>query len=162
MEDNLKKKFASQELNNIFEKNSWKISPSDNDSYYFNYRGEIADYYLNISFKSEIIIFEYVLDLEFPNDKIFDLLILINFINQKSTDGYFIFELDSNIIKYKVTKCCANNLTSEFLAEFFETNLNFTKQLFHDFSLYLHNLIYNEKNSQDLMELMFLNIEGHA
>ena len=162
MENSLKNFFTSQELYNIFEKNSWKIRPSDNDGYYFNYRGEIADYYLNISFKSQIIIFEYVLDLEFPNDKIFDLLILINFINQKSTGGYFIFEINSNIIKYKVTKCCANNLTSQFLAEFFETNLNFTKQLFHDFSLYLHNLIYNEKNSQDLMELMFLNIEGHA
>ena len=162
MENSLKNFFTSQELYNIFEKNSWKIRPSDNDGYYFNYRGEIADYYLNISFKSQIIIFEYVLDLEFPNDKIFDLLILINFINQKSTGGYFIFEINSNIIKYKVTKCCANNLTSQFLAEFFETNLNFTKQLFHDFSLYLHNLIYNEKNSQDLMKLMFLNIEGHA
>ena len=162
MENNLKNFFTSQELNNIFEKNSWEISPNDNSDYYFNYRGEIADYYLNISFKNQIIIFEYVLDLEFPNDKIFDLLILINFINQKSTGGYFIFELDSNIIKYKVIKCCANNLTTKFLAEFFETNLNFTKKLFHDFSLYLHNLIYNEKNSKDLMELMFLNIEGHA
>ena len=162
MENSIKNFFTSQELYNIFEKNSWKISSSDNDGYYFNYRGEIADYYLNISFKNQIIIFEYVLDLEFPNDKISDLLILINFINQKSTGGYFIFELDSNIIKYKVTKFCANNLTSQFLAEFFETNLNFTKKLFHDFSLYLHNLIYNEKNSKDLMELMFLNIEGHA
>ena len=162
MENNLKNFFTSQELYNIFEKNSWKISPGDNNSYYFNYRGEIADYYLNISFKSEIIIFEYVLDLEFPNDKISDLLILINFINQKSTGGYFIFELDGNIIKYKFTKCCTNNLTNQFLAEFFETNLKLTKKLFHDFSLCLHNLIYNEKNSQNLMELMFLNIEGHA
>ena len=162
MENNLKNFFTSQELYNIFEKNSWKINSIDNDGYYFNYRGEIADYYLNISFKSQIIIFEYILDLEFPNDKIFDLLILINFINQKSTGGYFIFELDINIIKYKVTKCCANNLTNEFLAEFLEKNLNFTQQLFRDFSFYLHNLIYNDKNSQDLMELMFLNIEGHA
>ena len=162
MEDSLKNFFISQELHNIFEKNSWKVNFNHNDGYYFNYSAEIADYYLNISFNSQIIIFEYVLDLEFPKDKVYDLLILINFINQKSIDGYFTFELDSNIIKYKVTKCCANNLTSQFLAEFFETNLNFTKQLFHDFSLYLHNLIYNEKNSQDLMELMFLNIEGHA
>ena len=162
MEDNLKKIFASQELNNIFEKNSWKVNSNDNDGYYFNYSAEIADYYLSISFKNQIIIFEYVLDLEFPKDKVYDLLILINFINQKSIGGYFILELDSNIIKYKVTKCCANNLNSELLAEIFEKNLNFTKQLFHDFSLYLHNLIYNEKNSQDLMELMFLNIEGHA
>ena len=162
MENSLDNFFTSRELYNIFEKNSWKISPGNNDGYYFNYRGEIADYYLNISFKNQIVIFEYVLDLEFPNEKIFDLLILINFINQKSTGGYFIFEIDSNIIKYKVTKCCPNNLTSQFLAEFFEINLNFAKQLFHDFSLYLHNLIYNEKNSQDLMELMFLNIEGHA
>ena len=162
MENNLKIFFTSQELCNIFKKYSWKISPGDNDGYYFNYRGEIADYYLNISFENQIIVFEYVLDLDFPNDKIFDLLILINFINQKSTGGYFIFETNSNIIKYKVTKCCPNNLTSQFLAEFFETNLNHTKQLLHDFSLYLHNLIYNEKNSQDSMELMFLNIEGHA
>lgn len=162
MENSLDNFFTTQELYNIFEKNSWKIHSIHNDGYYFNFKGEIADYYLNISFKSQIINFEYILDLEFPHDKIFDLLILINFINQKSIGGYFILELDSNIIKYTVTKCCANNLNSELLAEFFEKNLNFTKQLFHDFSLYLHNLIYNEKNSQDLMELMFLNIEGHA
>ena len=162
MEDNLKKIFTSQELNNIFEKNSWKVNSIENDGYYFNYSAEIADYYLNISFKSQIIIFEYVLDIEFPKDKVYDLLILINFINQKSIDGYFTFELNSNIIKYKVTKCCGNNLTNEYLSKFFEKNLNFTQKLFHDFSLYLHNLIYNEKNSEDLMELMFLNIEGHA
>ena len=51
MENNLKNFFTSQELYNIFEKNSWKINSIDNDGYYFNYRGEIADYYLNISFK---------------------------------------------------------------------------------------------------------------
>ena len=162
MDDNLKKIFISQELYNIFEKNSWKINSNNNDGFYFNYRGEIADYHLNISLKSQIIIFEYVLDLKFPKDKIYDLLILINFINQKSISGFFTLDIDGNIIKYKVTKCCANNLTNEFLAEFLENNLNFTQQLFRDFSFYLHNLIYNDKNSQDLMELMFLNIEGHA
>ena len=162
MTKNLKNIFVSQGIYNIFEKYNWKIYSNTNDNYDFNYKGEIADYYLNISLKSQTIIFEYVLDVEFPKDKIYDLFVLINFINEKSIGGYFTFNLDFNIIKFKVSKNCDGILTKEFILEFIETNLSFTHELFRNFTLYLHNLVHNEKTSQDLMELMFLNIEGHA
>ena len=162
MTENLKSIFVSQGIYNIFEKYSWEIYTNSNDNYDFNYKGEIADYYLNISLKSQTIIFEYVLDMEFPKNKIYDLLLLINFINEKSIGGCFTFNLDRNIIKFNVSKNCVNPLANEFLVEFIETNLSFTHELFSNFTLYVHNLIYNEKTSEDLMELMFLNIEGHA
>jgi hypothetical protein len=125
-------------------------------------KGDIADYYLNISSKEKEITFEYILDLEIPKNKVYDFFILINRINEQSSDGYFSFNINQNIIKYHSSKNYFDNLTYENLLNLIDTNLELTSGLFHNFSLFVHNLAYGDINEQECIELMFLQIKGNA
>jgi len=88
----------SEEILNVFQKHSWKREAKSKFNYTFNYKGDIADYYLNVSHKEKKINFEYILDLQVPKNKIHDFFILINVINERSVDGYFTFNLKTILL----------------------------------------------------------------
>jgi len=112
--------------------------------------------------KKKKITFEYILDLEIPKNKVYDFFILINRINEQSSDGYFSFNINQNVIKYRSSKNYFDNLTYENLLNLIDTNLELTSGLFHNFSLFVHNLAYSDINEQESIELMFLQIKGNA
>ena len=93
---------------------------------------------------------------------VYDFFILINRINEQSSDGYFSFNIKQNIIKYHSSKNYFDNLTYENLLNLIDTNLELTSGLFHNFSLFVHNLAYGDINEQECIELMFLQIKGNA
>ena len=98
MTNELKNIFLTTELFNIFQKHDWYLLSNSEKNCYFNYRGEIADYYLMLSYNNNTIKFNYTLDLDVPKDKMNDLLILINLVNQKSKDGFFVYKSICSII----------------------------------------------------------------
>ena len=153
---------VSEKILSVFQKYSWKRQSKSKFNCAYNYKGDIADYYLNISHKEKKINFEYILDLEFPKNKIYDFFILINVINEKSEDGYFTFNLKDNIIKYHFSKQYVGNLTYQILLDLIDSNLKLTYYLFHNFTLFVHNLAYSETSSQELVELMLLKTRGNA
>ena len=152
----------SEEILSVFQKYSWKRQSNSKFNYAYNYKGDIADYYLNISHKEKKIDFEYILDLEVPKNKIYDFLILINIINDKSADGYFTFNLKENIIKYHFSKHYFGDLTYPILFDLIDSNLKLTYDLFYNFTLFVHNLAYSEISSQELVELMLIKTKGNA
>ena len=153
---------VSEKILSVFQKYSWKRQSKSKFNCAYNYKGDIADYYLNISHKEKKINFEYILDLEFPKNKIYDFFILINVINEKSADGYFTFNLKDNIIKYHFSKHYFENLTHEILLDLIDSNLELTSSLFRNFTLLVHNLAYSEIYSQEFVELIFLKAKGNA
>ena len=153
---------VSEKILSVFQKHSWKRQSKSKFNCTYNYKGDIADYYLNISHIEKKINFEYILDLEFPKNKIYDFFILINVINEKSSDGYFTFNLKDNSIKYHFSKHYVGNLTYQILLNLIESNLKLTYDLFHNFTLLVHNLAYSETSSQELVELMLLKTKGNA
>ena len=153
---------TSEEILNVLQKHSWKKQSKCKFNYAYNYKGDIADYYLNISYKEKKLSFEYILDLEVPKNKIYDFFILTNFINENLADGYFTFNNKDNIIKYHFSKHCFENLNYEVLLNFIDSNLYLTCDLFHNFSLFVHNLAYTETSTHDFLKLMFLKTEGNA
>ena len=129
----------------MFSKNHrWKREAKSKFNYSYNYKGDIADYYLNLSHKEKKINFEYILDLQVPKNKIHDFFILVNVINERSVDGYFTFNLKDNIIKYHFSKHYLDNITYEILLDLIDSNLKLTYYLFHNFTLFVHNLAYSE------------------
>ena len=162
MADELKNIFFSPELSNIFKKHNWHILSVSDKKYNLNYQGEIADYYLMLSYNNNTIEFNYTLDIEIPKDKINDLLMLINFVNQKNQDGFFVFDFEVNKVKFYFNKQCFLKLKKKILEDGIEENLNITNYLFRDFALAIHNLVYSEKIDQSSFQLMFLKIEGCA
>ena len=146
----LKNNFFTPKLSNIFKK------------YHFNYKGEIADYYLTVNYNYNIIEFNYTLDIDVPKDKINDLLILISYVNKKNRDGFFMYDLEVNKVKFQINRRYPVKLKNRILEDAIEDNLNITNSLFHNFTLATHNLIYAEKQDQSYFELMFMEIEGHA
>ena len=161
MINNLKKIFSTPKLFYIFQKHHWHTL-SNSEHYHFNYKGEIADYYLIINYNNNIINFEYTLDIAVPEDKIKDLLILINFVNQKNGKGFFIYDFKVNKIKFHINRQFFVKLKNKIIVDVIEENLNITKHLFYNFALATHNLIYAEKIDQSYLELMFMKIEGYA
>ena len=162
MIENFHNIIASEEILNIFQKHSWKRQTKSKFNYDYNYKGDIADYYLNISYKEKKLNFVYILDVEVPENKIYDFFILINLINEKSGDGYFTFNLKDNIIKYHFSKHYFYNLTYEILLDLIDSNLDLTRDLFRNFTLFVHNLAYSETSSQEIIELMFIKTKGNA
>ena len=152
----------SEQIINVFKKHSWTRKCSSKFNYDYNYKGDIADYYLNISYKEKKLNFEYILDLEVPKNKIYDFFILMNVVNEKSADGYFTFNIKENIIKYHFSKYCFDNLTFEILLNLIDSNLELTSDLFRIFSLFVHNLAYGETSTQEFVELMFSKTKGNA
>ena len=162
MTNELKNIFFTTELSNIFQKHDWHMLSNSEKNYHFNYRGEIADYYLMLSYNNNTIKFNYTLDIEVPKDKINDLLMLINFVNQKNQDGFFVFDLEVNKVKFYFNKQYFLKLKKKILVDVIEENLNRTNSLFRNFALAIHNLVYSEKIDPISFQLMFLKIEGCA
>ena len=162
MIEDFKNIITSEAMLNVLQKYSWVVHSKSKYKYIYNFDSDIADYYLNISFKDKSLNFEYVLDVDIPKNKIYDLFILINFVNEKSIEGYFTFNLKDNIIKYNFSKNCFDHFSNKIFLELIETNLKLTRDLFRDFLLQVHNFTYSDTSSQELTELMFLKTEGHA
>ena len=154
MINNLKKIFSTPKLFYIFQKHHWHTL-SNSEHYHFNYKGEIADYYLIVSYNNNSIKFEYTLDIEVPIYKINDLLILINFVNQKTGNGFFIYDFKINKVKFYINRQYFVKLKNKILEDVIEENLNISKHLFSNFALATHNLIYAEKIDLSYLELMF-------
>ena len=158
----LKNIFSNPQLSYIFEKHHWNIISKSMKNYNFNYKGEIADYCLSLSSNNNTLELEYTLYIEVPKDKINELLELINFINQIIQNGFFIYDLEANKVKFCTSKQYFVNFKNEIIEDFIEKNLNITNYLFRNFTLATHSLIYAEKKDQSYIELMFMEIEGHA
>lgn len=162
MTDELNYVIFSTKVYNIFQKYHWHFHENTNDYYHFNYKGEIADYYLLISFNKKSLNFNYTLDIDVSRDKVHELLLLINFVNKKTPNGNFIYDLPVNKVKFKINMQYFPKLNIEIIEDFIEENLHSTNNLFHNFSQAAHNLIYAEKTDQNFMELMFSQIQGNA
>ena len=162
MTDELKNIFFTPKLSNIFQKYHWFISSNSEKNYHFNYQGEIADYYLMISYNYNYIQFDYTLDIEFPRHKINVLKKLINFVNQITQNGFFIYDLVADKVKFHISKQYFVKLKNKIIEDIIEENLNITNHLFRNFTLVTHNLIYTEKIDQSYIKLMFMEVEGYA
>ena len=79
MIENFNNIIESEKILYVLQKHSWTKRPKSKFKFAYNYKGDIADYYLNISSKEKKIIFEYILDLEIPKNKDYDLLILLEY-----------------------------------------------------------------------------------
>ena len=162
MTDELKNIFFTPKLYNIFQKHNWSISSNSEKNYHFNYQGEIADYYLIVSHNYNYIQFDYTLDIEVPRNKINELQKFINFENQKTQTGFFIYDLEVDKVKFHIIKQYFVKLKNKTLEDVIEENLNLTNYLFRNFTLATHNLIYAEKTDQNYIELMFMEVKGYA
>ena len=162
MNDEFKNIIFTHKISNIFQKYHWFISPNSNKNFQFNYQGEIADYYLVVSYNYNYIQFDYTLDIELPRDKINELQKLINFVNQKTKNGFFIYDLEANKVKFHIIKQYFKKLTNKIIEDVIDENLNLANYLFRNFTLATHNLIYAEKTDQNYIELMFMEVEGYA
>ena len=162
MTDELNNISFTPKLSNIFQKHRWSISSNSENNYHFNYQGEITDYYLIVSHNYNFVQFNYTLDIEVPRYKINELQKLINFVNQKTQTGFFIYDLEANKIKFYINKQYSVKLKNKIIKKIIEENLYLTSYLFHNFSQAIHNLIYAEKIDQSYIELMFMEVEGYA
>ena len=162
MTNELKNIFLTSKLSSVFQKHHWHVLLNSKQNYYFNYQGEIADYYLVLSYNYNYIQFDYTLDIEVPRDKINELQKLINFVNQKTKNGFFIYDLEADKVKFHIIKQYFVKLKNKIIEDVIEENLNLTNYLFRNFTLATHNLIYAEKTDQNYIELMFMEVEGYA
>ena len=154
--------FATVQLSYIFQKHHWHMLSNSGKNYHFNYQGEIADYYLIVSHNYNYIQFDYTLDIEVPRDKINELQKLINFVNKKTKNGFFIYDLEVDKVKFHIIKQYFVKLKNKTIEDVIEENLNLTNYLFRNFTLATHNLIYAEKTDQNYIKLMFMEVEGCA
>ena len=162
MTDELNNIFFTPKLSNIFQKYHWFISSNSDKNFHFNYQGEIADYYLVVSYNYNYIQFDYTLDIEVPRDKINELQKLINFVNLKNKNGFFIYDLEADKVNFHIIKQYFVKLKNKNIEDVIEENLNLTNYFFRNFTLATHNLIYAAKTDQNYIELMFMEVEGYA
>ena len=162
MIDDFKNTIVSDEIYSILQKYNWKRFLKSKEHFAFNRNGEIADYYLNISYRKERLYFDCVLDMEFPEKRIYDLYNLINYINEQSDDGYFILDFKNKTIKYKSSIFFSNNLSNKYLYDLIDLSLNIADELVQSFTLSIHKLIYSETTVEELKGLMFVKVLGHA
>ena len=118
--------------------------------------------HLVVSYNYNYLQFDYTLDIEVPRDKINELQKLINFVNQKTKNGFFIYDLEADKVKFYIIKQYFVKLKNEIIEDVIEENLNLTNYLFRNFTLATHNLIFAEKTDQNYIELMFMEVEGYA
>ena len=152
----------STQVCNVLQKYSWNVNLRPESDYHSFFIGEIADYYLNIYINDNKLIFEFTLDMEIPKSKLNEVMRFVNFANQKSKEGYFVFNHKVKKIKYKLIKCFSSKIDKNILKDYLKINLNLTNLLFHNFMSGIHNLIYGEKLEDPSLELLFLNCEGCA
>ena len=162
MTDELKKIIFSPQILNVFHKNDWKININSKDDYYSYFFGEITDYYLNIFNDKDKICFQFTLDIEIPESKLNELLILINFANQNLKEGFFVFDFNVMKIKYNLIIFSPLIIEEYILYNFLKTKLDLIVSLFHNFVSGVHNLFYGEKIENAALELLFMNNEGCA
>ena len=130
MTNGLKDLFSTLQLSHVFQKHNWHILTNSEKKYYLNYRGEIADYQLILSYNDNAVKFNYTLDIEIPKDKINDLLILINFVNQKIQDGFFVYDFKVNKVIFNIKRKYFKQLKNDKIKDVIEDNLYITKHLF--------------------------------
>ena len=104
MTQNIKSLIYSYDISYTFFKHSWFKNLDTNLKYDFYFRGEIADYYLKINLRDELINFNYILDFQIPVNKTFDLLKMIICINKISANGYFFYYFSYKNIQSKTGK----------------------------------------------------------
>ena len=105
---------------------------------------------------------QFTLDIEIPDNKFNELLILINIANQNSKEGFFVFDFKLCKINFNLISSYSIKTEEISLDDFFKINLDFTNSLFHNFVSGVHNLFYGEKIESASLELLFLNNEGCA
>ena len=84
MTDELKKIIFSPQISKIFSEHNWVINTDSKSKFHSYFVGDIADYYLNVQHDNGKIYFQFTLDIEIPDNKFNELLILINIANQNS------------------------------------------------------------------------------
>ena len=162
MTDELKKIIFSQQISKVFSEYNWVINKDSKSKFHSYSVGDIADYYLNVRHDNGKIYLQFTLDIEIPDNKFNELLILINIANQNSKEGFFVFDfkfwkIDFNLISpYYIKK------EKSYFDNFLKIKLDFTKSLFHNFVCGVHNLFYGEKIEFASLELLFLNNKGSA
>jgi len=162
MTDELKKLIFSLQISKVFYEQNWVINTDSKGKFHSYFIGDIADYYLNVHHDNDKIYFQFTLDLEIPNNKINELLILINIANQNLKEGFFVFDFKLCKIKYNLISLYSIKTEESSLDDFLKIKLDFTKSLFHNFVSGVHNLVYGEKIESASLELLFLNNEGSA
>ena len=162
MTDELKKIIFSPKILNVFSEHNWIINIDSKNKFHSYFVAEIADYYLNIYNYKDKIYFQFTLDIEIPNSKTNELLMLINIANQNSKEGFFVFDFKLYKINFNLISPYSIKTEEISLDEFFKINLDFTNSLFHNFVSGVHNLFYGEKIESASLELLFLNNEGCA
>ena len=162
MINDLNNNIVSDKFSNVFQKYNWKKIKSSNGSFVFNRNGVIADYYLSISYKNERLFLECVLDMDFPETIIVNIYKLINKINDKSYDGYFTYDQQTKLVKYKDSVIYANKFSNTSLHNILDLNLSVVDELVEYFTLSIHKLIYTEITVEEISQLMFVKALGHA
>ena len=162
MKDELTKVIFSPQISKVFCEHNWVINRDSKGKFHSYFVGDIADYYLNVYQDNDKIYLQFTLDLEIPNNKINELLMLINIANQNSKEGFFVFDFKFFKIKYNLISPIPLRLDERPIKDFLKIKLDYTKNLFHNFVSGFHNLVYGEKIESDSLELLFLNNEGSA
>ena len=162
MTDELKKIIFSPEISKVFSEHNWVINTDSKSEFHSYFVGDIADYYLNVQHDNGKIYLQFILDMEIPNNKINELLILINIANQNSKEGFFVFDFKFCKINFNLISPYSIKTEEISLDDFLKIKLNFTKSLFHNFVCGVHNLFYGEKIETASLELLFLNNKGCA
>ena len=109
-----------------------------------------------------LIFFKFTLNIEIPNSKLNELLVLINFANQNSKEGYFVFDFKVNKIQFNFVTPYSPAIEEKKLKDYLIINLNFISNLFHNFASGVHNLVYGDKFEGTSLELLFLENKGSA
>ena len=162
MINDLKNNNVSDKFSSVFQKYNWNNIKYSKGSFVFNRNGEIADYYLSISYKNERLFLECVLEMDFPEAITFDIYKLINKINAKSYDGYFTYDEQKKLIKYKDSVIFANKFSITSLYDILDFNLSVVDELVECFTLSIHKLIYTEITVEEISQLLFAKALGHA
>ena len=162
MTDELKKIIFSPQISKVFSEYNWVINKDPKSKFHSYSVGDIANYYLNVHHENGKIYFQFTLDIEIPNNKINELLILINIANQNLKEGFFIFDFKLCKIKYNLISLYSIKTKESSLDDFLKIKLDLTKSLFHNFVSGVHNLFYGEKIETASLELLFLNNKGCA
>ena len=162
MTDELKNIIFSQQISKVFSEYNWVINKDSKSKFHSYSVGDIADYYLNVRHDNGKLYLQFTLDIEIPDNKFNELLILINIANQNSKEGFFVFDFKLCKIKYNLIALYSIKTEETFLNDFLKVKLDFTKNLFHNFVLGVHNLVYGEKIESASLELLFLKNEGCA
>ena len=162
MTDELKKIIFSPQISKVFCEHNWVINRDSKGKFHSYFVGDIADYYLNVYHDNDKIYLQFTLDLEIPNNKINELLMLINIANQNSKEGFFVFDFKFCKINFNLITPYSIKTEDSTLDDFLKINLDFTKSLFHNLVYGIHNLVYGEKIESTSLELLFMHNKGYA